>query len=271
VKGIITRTLTGIVFLAVLLGGLCIHQYAFLPVFALVAGLTVWEFYSLINRGKTMLARRIIASAAGIYLFFATFMYASGSAGQRIFGPYLLFIIFIFVSELYESKSTSHIRNWGNILLGQVYCILPFALLNFIAFRSGPFTPWPALALFVFVWVNDTGAFLVGTLFGRSHLFPRISPYKSWEGLAGGLALTLAAAWIFSRFQPQWNLWIWLAAAATVAVFAVWGDLVESLLKRTLGVKDTGKLLPGHGGMLDRFDSILVAAPAYYVLIQIIT
>ena len=114
-KNIITRTLTGIVFLAVLLSGLCIHQYVFLPVFAIVAGLTVWEFYGLVADGEIWPARRIIATAGGSYLFCASFLHASGCAGEWIFAPYLLFIIFIFISELYTTESTEHIRNWAHV------------------------------------------------------------------------------------------------------------------------------------------------------------
>ncbi|MDR2498657.1 MAG: phosphatidate cytidylyltransferase [Tannerellaceae bacterium] len=271
-KEIITRTITGIFFLIVLLSGLCINKYLFFTVFSIVAALTVWEFYGLVGDANSRwgTVRKIISTAAGIYLFCASFMYASGSIDTRIFAPYLLFVIFIFISELYVSESPEHIRNWSYVFLGQVYCILPFALLNFINFREQQFSVWPALALFVFVWVNDTGAFLCGSLFGRHHLFERISPHKSWEGFAGGLLLTMIAAWIFSIYCKEWPLAVWLSASVVVVSFGVWGDLVESLLKRTIGVKDTGRILPGHGGMLDRFDSILMAAPAYYVFIQIL-
>jgi phosphatidate cytidylyltransferase len=271
VKEIITRTITGIVFLIVLLSGLCFHKYLFLTVFSIVAGLTVWEFYGLVGANSPWgKVRKTVATAGGIYLFCASFMYASGCIDARIFAPYLLFITFLFISELYTTESTEHIRNWGYVFLGQVYCILPFVLLNFINFREQQFTVWPALALFIFIWVNDTGAFLCGSLFGKHPLFERISPHKSWEGFVGGLILTMIAAWIFSIYCKEWPLAVWLSAAAVVVIFGVWGDLVESLLKRSIGVKDAGRILPGHGGMLDRFDSILIATPAYYVLIQIL-
>jgi phosphatidate cytidylyltransferase len=120
------------------------------------------------------------------------------------------------------------------------------------------------LSVFVFLWVNDTGAYCVGSLLGRHKLFPRISPGKSWEGSIGGAVFVLAAAWAVSYFLDDMmlNLYEWLGLGLVVVVFGTWGDLVESLFKRTLGVKDSGSILPGHGGMLDRFDSSLLAIPA---------
>jgi phosphatidate cytidylyltransferase len=151
-----------------------------------------------------------------------------------------------------------------------VYCAAPFSLLNFIALGSElSFTPWFVLALFVFVWINDSGAFLVGTQIGKHRLLERISPKKSWEGFVGGLLFTLASSLVFAHFFSEISLYIWLGLSATIVVFATLGDLTESLLKRTLGVKDSGKLLPGHGGMLDRFDSIIMAIPALYIYLKL--
>ena len=149
-----------------------------------------------------------------------------------------------------------------------------FSLLNFIT--SVPNTPgeivhipYFALAIFVFVWVNDTGAYLVGSMLGKRRLFERISPKKSWEGFYGGLAFVLITSQIFAWFMPATNWYTWLGLAGTIVVFGTWGDLIESLMKRTLGVKDSGHVLPGHGGMLDRFDSVMMAIPAAYIYIEL--
>ena len=160
-----------------------------------------------------------------------------------------------------------------HIAYSQIYVALPFALVNMIAFFRGQFTPVLVLSLFVFIWVNDSFAYLTGSLFGRHRLFERVSPKKSWEGFVGGNLFALAVAYLMSVLdQPLSNLlvgndgsslelWQWFVFAQIVVVFGTMGDLVESLLKRTLGVKDSGAAIPGHGGWLDRFDSLIFAAP----------
>jgi phosphatidate cytidylyltransferase len=230
----------------------------------------LWEFYGLLEHyGNTSLNKPIV-TLAGVYLFFASFEYAAGQADGKIFLPYILFIMFLFISELYNKKTVNHIHNWSYTLFGQVYCAAPFALLNFMVLGSElTFTPWFVLALFVFVWINDSGAFLVGSQMGKHRLFERVSPKKSWEGFVGGLLLTLASSFVFAHYFSEPGLYGWLGLSAIIVVFATWGDLVESLLKRSLGVKDSGTLLPGHGGMLDRFDSVLMAIPALYIYLKL--
>jgi phosphatidate cytidylyltransferase len=154
-----------------------------------------------------------------------------------------------------------------------MYIALPFSLINVLAFNATSegfvaFNTLLPLSIFVFLWVNDSGAYCVGSLIGRHKLFPRISPGKSWEGSVGGAVFVLAAAYAISYFLDQEQLLsmpAWLGLGLVVVVFGTWGDLVESLFKRTLGVKDSGNILPGHGGMLDRFDSSLLAIPAAVV------
>jgi phosphatidate cytidylyltransferase len=241
-------------------------------VFGLAAGLTLWEFYGLTSPlGKSL--RKVAGTIGGVYLFFACFAYVGGWAGVNIFLPYLFFLMLVFILEIF-AKAANPIHNWAFVLLGQVYCAATFSLLNFVLFRpaadgSVEFTPLPGLALFVFVWLNDSGAYLIGSMLGRHRLFERISPRKSWEGFWGGLVVTLASSQVFAIYFPYMTWYKWLGMAVVVVVFATLGDLAESLMKRTLGVKDSGALLPGHGGMLDRFDSILMALPALYIYIML--
>lgn len=209
-----------------------------------------------------------------MYLFFACFMKVQGFAGEEIFFPYLLFIMYALISELY-TKAPNPINNWAFTFLAQIYCAGSFSLLNFISIQQDPATtskvyvPLYILAIFIFVWLNDTGAFLVGSQIGKRRLFERISPKKSWEGFWGGLIVVLLASQGFAWYAPEISRIQWLGLAAVVVLFATWGDLTESLLKRTLGVKDSGNLLPGHGGILDRFDSVLMATPAAYIYIEL--
>ena len=159
------------------------------------------------------------------------------------------------------------IQSWGNLCAGQVMIALPFALMNGVMMHSR----WLMLALFILIWVNDSGAYIVGSLMakrkgGNHKMFPRVSPAKSWEGLIGGFIFDLIAGYVF--FLVGWTTDMGLANsllfALIVGVFGTLGDLMESLFKRTLGVKDSGKLMPGHGGALDRFDSLLLAVPVVY-------
>ena len=202
--------------------------------------------------------------------YFCSDIYA-GVAKSVVFIPYLVTIIYLLVAELYL-KQKDPIQDWAYTMLAQMYIALPFSLLNVLAFNATnqgvvAFNTLLPLSVFVFLWVNDSGAYCCGSLLGRHKLFPRISPGKSWEGSIGGAIFVLVAAWAISSFLDGQMLTLpeWLGLGLTVVVFGTWGDLVESLFKRTLGIKDSGNILPGHGGMLDRFDSSLLAIPAAVV------
>ena len=271
VKNLIIRAITGAVFVAIMVVGISFRPDVMILLFAAITGLTIWEFTGLVNQSENVAVNRFISTAAGIYFFLAVAGYCSGLTPSAAFVPYLL------VSELYL-KQTNPINNWAYTMLSQMYIALPFSMINVLAFRSTPdgnvtFEWLLPLSLFIFLWTNDTGAYCSGSLLGRHKLFPRISPGKSWEGSIGGAVFVMiAAAIIYFLNVGQTDglvagmpLWQWLGLGLVVVVFGTWGDLVESLFKRTLGIKDSGNILPGHGGMLDRFDSSLMAIPAAVV------
>ena len=272
-KNLIIRALTGIIFVVVLISAICIHPIFFLILFCIITGLTLWEFGGLVKHYENANLQRTVNMLGGVYLFIATFVYANGLTDGKIFLPYLLFIMLTMIAELYY-KAPNPINNWAFTLFAQIYCAGSFSILNFIGAEPGTpgvmsYTPLFIMAIFIFVWLDDTGAYLVGSLIGKHKLFERISPKKSWEGFFGGLILALASSQAFAWFAPEINRMNWLGLAATVVLFGTWGDLIESLLKRTLGVKDSGNVLPGHGGMLDRFDSVMLAVPASYIYIEL--
>ena len=272
-KNLIIRALTGIIFVVVLISAIYIHPIFFLILFCIITGLTLWEFGGLVKDYENANLQRTVNVLGGVYLFIATFVYANGLTDGKIFLPYLLFIMLTMIAELYY-KAPNPINNWAFTLFAQVYCAGSFSILNFIGAEPGTpgvmsYTPLFIMAIFIFVWLDDTGAYLVGSLIGKHKLFERISPKKSWEGFFGGLILSLASSQAFAWFAPEINRMNWLGLAATVVLFGTWGDLIESLLKRTLGVKDSGNVLPGHGGMLDRFDSVMLAVPASYIYIEL--
>ena len=272
-KNLIIRALTGIIFVVVLVSAICIHPIFFLILFCIITGLTLWEFGGLVKHYENAKLQRAVNVLGGVYLFIATFVYTNGLTDGKIFLPYLLFIMLTMIAELYY-KAPNPINNWAFTLFAQVYCAGSFSMLNFIGAEPGTpgvmsYTPLFIMAIFIFVWLDDTGAYLVGSLIGKRKLFERISPKKSWEGFFGGLILVLASSQAFAWFAPEISRMNWLGLAATVVLFGTWGDLIESLLKRTLGVKDSGNVLPGHGGMLDRFDSVMLAVPASYIYIDL--
>ena len=272
-KNLIIRALTGIIFVVVLISAIYIHPIFFLILFCIITGLTLWEFGGLVKHYENANLQRTVNVLGGVYLFIATFVYTNGLTDGKIFLPYLLFIMLTMIAELYY-KAPNPINNWAFTLFAQVYCAGSFSILNFIGAEPGTpgvmsYTPLFIMAIFIFVWLDDTGAYLVGSLIGKHKLFERISPKKSWEGFFGGLILSLASSQAFAWFAPEINRMNWLGLAATVVLFGTWGDLIESLLKRTLGVKDSGNVLPGHGGMLDRFDSVMLAVPASYIYIEL--
>ena len=280
IKNLITRTITGVLFVAIMVTCF-LRPVGMVFVFALITSLSLWEYTGLVNKNKGTSVNRFISTVAGTYFFLAVAGVNSGFiATNAVFVPYLLTIVYLFVSELY-TKAKDPINNWGYTMFGQMYIALPLSMINVLAFRQADnqiyFYYLLPLSVFIFLWTNDTGAYCSGSLFGKHKLFPRISPAKSWEGSIGGGILVLLVAVLIGYLESQSdapiNLTIpqWLGLGLVVVVFGTWGDLVESLFKRTLGIKDSGNILPGHGGMLDRFDSSLMAIPASVVYLYSLT
>lgn len=276
----IVRTITGTLFVAAIVVSF-LSPTAMTLLFALVTGLTVWEFTGLVNRREGVDTNRMICTVAGVYFFLAVVGFCSALTPPTVFIPYLITIIYLLVAELY-AKNPDPISTWAHTMMSQLYIALPFSMLGVLAFRATPegtvYTYLMPLSVFVFLWINDSGAYCCGSLLGRHKLFPRISPGKSWEGSVGGAVFVAAAAvliWHLTELYGVNDLQLsaveWVGLGLVVTVFGTWGDLVESLFKRTLGIKDSGKILPGHGGMLDRFDSSLLALPAAVVYLYTLT
>lgn len=272
----IQRTITGIIFVAVLVGGILGGPVSFSILFALITALTIREFGTIVSKQDGVQINKSICMLAGVFLFFG-FAYIGIAPGQNeILIPYLFLIIYLMIAELYL-KRKNPLHNIAYTMMSQMYIALPFAALNILAFHTSltgsasEYNPILPLSIFVFTWINDTGAYCTGVLFGKHRLFERISPKKSWEGSIGGGIFSTIAAVIMAHFFPFMPLGVWIGLGLTVVVFGTWGDLTESLLKRTLDIKDSGNILPGHGGMLDRFDSTLMAVPASVIYLYVIS
>ncbi len=280
-KELLIRSVTGIAFVLVMVTCILWNPMSFAVLFAVISGLTTWEFCSLVNRHMNCQVNRFIVTLASVYLFGAVMVFNANITGSEVFIPYLITIVYLLISELYF-KENNVLMNWAFSLMAQLYVALPFALLStmsLVAVNYGmgrvgvAYDPMYVLAVFVFIWFGDSAAYAFGSMFGKNRLFPRISPKKSWEGCIADIVACLVVSQAIACWSNGFsgnelvNRFAWAGLAAVVSVFGTWGDLVESLIKRKLGIKDSGNILPGHGGMLDRFDSSLLAIPMAVVYI----
>ena len=265
----IKRALTALLFAIILIAGINLHPVGFIATFLGISILATYEFYGLVKKSNA--APQVVAGLIGVVLLFAAVTSHNYCDKTLLFKVLLLLIFLIFIIELYRKKENPF-ANIAYTFLGLIYSALPFALLIYLVFQNGVenFRPDIVMGIFIMVWVNDTGAYLVGVNFGKHRLFERISPKKSWEGSIGGGVVTLLAAWGCSYFSQELSLTLWLSVGLIVAVVGGLGDLVESLFKRSIQVKDSGTILPGHGGILDRFDAVLIVAPIVFVFLEIV-
>ena len=267
----ITRTLSAIVYAGLVIGGILVqpicfggHPLLFGILFMIVSTLAVREFHALVGSDIKTMTYAMMSNA----LLYSTlyFLFFGDWIWRGLLVAYIAIMLLALISHLFRPQ-VQPIQSWGNLCAGQVMIALPFALMNGVLMHS----KWLMLALFILLWVNDSGAYIVGSLMakrkgGNHKMFPRVSPAKSWEGLIGGFVFDLIAGYVFFRigWMGDMTLMNSLLFALVGGVFGTLGDLMESLFKRTLGVKDSGKFMPGHGGVLDRFDSLLLAVPVTY-------
>lgn len=273
-KNLLTRSLTGLLYVGIIVGAVLGGGWWFWAMLALFAILGITEFDRIANDcrvSNTTVLLDVIGALVAVTA--GSGCLPQGWSLMTVAFCYIVYLVARFVCQLYIQDGNA-LRHLAVSLMGQLYIALPLTLLGVLYTMAGKYF---VLGMFVLIWLSDTGAFCVGSLIGRHKLFARISPHKSWEGFFGGLAFCLGASLVYyfawdSAF-PGMNVWRMLGFGAVVCVFGTWGDLVESLIKRTLGVKDSGHLLPGHGGILDRIDSLLLVAPscfAYLIGIAVI-
>jgi phosphatidate cytidylyltransferase len=253
------RTITGFVFVFAIIGGVWLHPLVYLLVFLSVIAVGMVEFCTII-RGLQVQVKTGWALAIGLGIHMVSFFIFYLHLPHYWLLVLVPLVIGVFVSELYV-KSKTTLLDIASTLLVPLYVAVPFAFLHFLAFHNGEYGWRLILGFFLMAWINDSGAYVTGSLFGRHKLFPRISPAKSWEGAVGGFVFTLLMAWANFELWGVLDLSNWLVMGALVSVMGTYGDLVESMLKRSVNVKDSGRLLPGHGGVLDRFDAIFFSAP----------
>jgi phosphatidate cytidylyltransferase len=266
-----SRIFTGALFVGAVVGSIIYSHLLFSLLFMAISLWSLYEFYRMITVIGHYHIRHVAGVAAGTVVYATLALVSLQWIHPSVMFVNLLLLPLLLIAELYY-KSPTPFRNVALNVFGILYIILPFALLNF--FFNPTLTPnsdHPALLLgfFILLWVYDSFAYLFGVWLGKHRLFERHSPKKSWEGLIGGFVAGFAAAFFIAYFWTDYSLWHWLIIAALVMIFGTFGDLAESMLKRSIKVKDSGRVLPGHGGMLDRFDAALLAAPAVFVYLML--
>jgi hypothetical protein len=278
-KNLMVRTLSGLVLVAVFVGAVLGSQWSFgaLLLLILVGGQT--EFYKL-ARETGLSPQRWMGLAVGVLLFalnFIVFRQFSRSVTDEAGGAVLYLLLYIglllptlFVCELFR-RSATPLANLGATLLGVLYVAVPLSLLLYVPVLAGDgvWRPETVLCYIFIIWANDVFAYLVGMTFGRHRLCERLSPKKSWEGFFGGLAGAVATG-LAAAYALDANYWVWGGLALVASLSGVAGDLVESMFKREAGVKDSGQVIPGHGGVLDRFDALLLSAPYVFLYLLLV-
>lgn len=267
IKNLIIRSLAGVAYVALIILGITISKWSFVLLIAVLALLATREFLMITKPNGSKL-NLIIDVVASVFIA-STFAYCQveGCISFVVFGI-VAYILLRSILQLYNKKE-SPIKSLAYSLFSQLYITLPLMLMFII--YTGVSVSF-LLLIFVMIWMNDTGAYLVGCTLGRNRLFERISPKKSWEGFWGGMvfsALTAVAYYYFINEPLNDSIIFYIGLGVVVPVFATFGDLVESMFKRELGVKDSGNLIPGHGGILDRIDSLLFVIPAVLIYILI--
>lgn len=265
------RTISGTLFVISIIGALIIGKYSFLIVYGAILALSMFEFYNLSLKARIK-PQIFLGILIGLSIFIASYLFAIGMIEGILLTGFIPIIMTVFIFELYRN----HRRPFHNIAftyLGILYIAVPISLFNFIVFGSTSvnitYSYEILLGYFFLIWANDTGAYLFGVSIGKHRMFPRISPKKSWEGFFGGIIFTTIIAWAISLYFHNITFAHWLMIGLISAIAGVFGDLVESMYKRSLEVKDSGKFLPGHGGILDRFDSIFLSAPIVFAYLKI--
>jgi len=272
------RTLTAIWIVIFILGGFWLHPVSFFITGLLITIASLREYYLMI-KNTGVHAQMIPGIFAGAFVYIISTLIASGLIKSDYFLLLLLLAVILIIIELYR-KQEKPFDSIAHTFFAIIYIAVPFSLFPFSAFsRTGldslmnhgdmVFSPGIIIGFLLLLWANDTGAYLTGITLGRHRLMERISPKKSWEGFFGGLVISVAAAWLLSGWLGVVGTSGWIIISIIISIAGTYGDLTESMLKRSMGVKDSGSAMPGHGGFLDRFDSALISFPLVYLFISI--
>jgi phosphatidate cytidylyltransferase len=271
------RIVTGTIFGVTLIGGILWSEYALtcIALFIIIVG--SYELNNIFQK-INIFPNKIFVFTGNISLFVACLFFALfrddlsflGKEILLIFSSFIGFYLLLFAIELFRNKEKS-LENLGAVFFSAIYVALPIGLLTISSVDNvGNYNGWRVLFFFFFMWASDTGAYFSGRAFGKHKLFERLSPKKTIEGFIGGL-ITAGLVGIAAFYQlGTLPLWAWITTGIIMSITGTLGDLLESMLKRQTGIKDSGTILPGHGGILDRFDSTFFSAPVYWIILQLV-
>ena len=263
------RIITGIFGSAVIITCVCVGPWTYFAVFFLICFLAMLEFYTLAGFDG-MVPQKALGIFCGMIIFCLSFLIEMDLLHYRYYFLIYPLISFVYIVKLYKKFERKPFTNIAFTFLGIFYVAIPFALLNIAAFApTGNYNYEIIFGCLFILWATDTGAYFAGTFFGKRKLFERISPKKTWEGFAGGAVLALIFTYGLSQFFHSLTVIQWFIIGVIIVIGGTFGDLVESLLKRSIEIKDSGSALPGHGGFLDRFDGLLISAPFIVAYLEI--
>ena len=277
-RGLRTRAISAVIFVALIVGGLLGGRYSFLALFTVVTAVCLVEFFKMVldrykRRDRVRIGLGVVFGLVPHLIASSVLLGFMPKREDLLLAVVLLVFPLLFMMFVYELFAGGRypFENVAMMVTGMVYIGAPFAMLDFIAYHTGDFDWQVVLGVLLLTWLADTGAYLAGSNFGRRPLFARISPNKTWEGFIGGTILVLVSSQVLAYLFPVLRAVDWFVIAIIVSVFGALGDLVESMLKRSMAIKDSGTILPGHGGLLDRFDAFIFLLPfvaAYLIFIR---
>ncbi len=260
-SNLVQRVIAAVLGAGVILGGIYYGAWSYFTIFFLISMITQLEFYKLVGLDG-MLPLKTFGTFSGSFIFLISFLVESSTIHEKYYFTIFPVVACVYMIYLYRKQIKKPFRGVAFTFLGIIYVSIPFSLINVMAFHPGQYTGQLIIGSMLILWASDTGAYFAGVRFGKRKLFERVSPKKSWEGSLGGFVLAMAMAFGISKI-PFFGLetWQWTTLALIIVVTGTFGDLVESLFKRSIAIKDSSRLIPGHGGFLDRFDGLLLAAP----------
>lgn len=267
-SNLLKRSIWGVLYVVIMMGGILLHPIAFAVVFGTLLFFTQYEFYAMVEEAGHKIYR-LPGTLLGLLFFLVCFGLSIGFLPRPFEFIFIPILLTLFIIELFRSNKLT-LQNSGITVLGFVYIATPFGLMNFVVHTSATghstvYYPWILAGVFFILWVNDSFAYMIGTALGKHKLCPKISPAKSWEGLIGGGVFAIIMGIVNAVLFQQISMFSWIVIAILTVSFGTLGDLFESKIKREIGAKDSGNILPGHGGFLDRLDSLLFVIPAVFL------
>jgi len=263
-----TRAITGFFFIVVMVGAMLLGAEVFLGFFTLLSAWCLFEFYGIVS-SEDRKPNKFLGILTTAIIFITAACYSLGLMEAKFILLFIPFLLAIYIHALYQKRDFPF-NDIGFTVLGILYVGFPFLCFTRLGYIGGSFNHFLPLGFMILLWTSDTGAYLAGRSLGKNKLFERISPKKTWEGILGGIVLAVLVSLCLAHYFETIPQWQWIVSAVIIGVFGTLGDLVEPMLKRSLNVKDSGHILPGHGGLLDRFDGLLIAGPLVYLFLFLV-